>query len=102
MLDAALHWNCAGFDRLAADSAEVIDTVVPPGSMAGPQAIKMLVTAEQNGTTGKSTGSTGVRGFVELSLPAANGRTPEFSVAVVTVGAAARTKRGQRLGIANG
>lgn len=63
------------FRQVAADSVEVIDTVVRPDSMAGPQAVKMLVTAEQMG------------------------RTPEFSVAVVTVGAAARKKRGQRLGV---
>lgn len=46
-----------------------------PDSMAGPQAIKMLVRAEQNGVSPKRLVGAGVRGFVGLSLPAANEST---------------------------
>jgi hypothetical protein len=43
-----------------------------PDSMAGPQAIKMLVRAEQNGVPPKKTGWSRSAGLRGLSLPAAN------------------------------
>jgi hypothetical protein len=53
------------FGQVGADSVEVVDTVARPDSMAGPQAIKMLVRAEQNGVSPEKAGwhrGAGLRG----------------------------------------